>query len=158
MRDQVKNLETLQGSFSQTGMWNVKSKLFPRPSDPPMAKLDSHGNLITSQEALKQLYLDTYTQRLKHREIKDEFKEVFVLKRQLWNERLENVKTKISSKWKMMDIENIIKKMKKNLTSDPSNMINELLLPGVMGSDLKLGLLSLVYGIKKKYISLNLCN
>ena len=53
VRDQVKNLETLQGSFSQIGMWNVKSKLFPRPSDPPMAKLDSHGNLITSQEALK---------------------------------------------------------------------------------------------------------
>ena len=115
-----------------------------------MAKLDSHGNLITSQEALKQLYLDTYTQRLKHREMKEEFKEVFVLKTQLWNQRLENVKTNISSKWKMLDIENVIKKIKKNLTSDPNNMINELLLPGVMGLDLKLGLLSLVNGIKKE--------
>ena len=50
----------------------------------------------------------------------------------------------------MIDIESVIKKMKKNLTSDPNNMINELLLSGVMGSDLKLGLLSLVNGIKKE--------
>ena len=131
-------------------MWKVKSKLFPRPSDPPMAKKDPYGNIITSQEALKKLYLDTYIQRLEHREMKDEFKEIFQLKSQLWKERLKLVKTNISTDWKMEELDCVIKKMKRNLTCDPNGIINEIFFPNVMGSDLKLGLLSLVNGIKRE--------
>ena len=148
--DQLKILETTEGSFSQTGMWKVKSKLFPRPSDPPMAKKDFHGNIITSQEALKKLYLDTYIQRLEHREMKNDFNEIHQLKSQLWKERLKLVKTNISNDWKMEELDCVIKKLKRNLTCDPNGMIKEIFFPNVMGSDLKLGLLNLVNGIKRE--------
>ena len=61
---------TSDGNFSQIGMWKLKNQLIPKEMDPPMAKLDSYGNLITAPGALKNLYLETYVERLKHREIK----------------------------------------------------------------------------------------
>ena len=50
-------------------MWQLKNKLWPKPKDPPMAKCDRKGNLITASRALKELYIDHYVQRLAHREI-----------------------------------------------------------------------------------------
>ena len=52
-------------------MWKIKRKLFPDSSDPPIAKIDSHGNLITSIESLKNLYEEAYNykHRLRQREI-----------------------------------------------------------------------------------------
>ena len=41
-----------------------------------------------------------------------------------------------------------IKSLKKNQTRDPSGMINELLLPGVMGTDMKKAVLCLMNGVK----------
>ena len=64
VKDQIKNLETLDGNFSQLGMWKLKNKLIPRDLDPPMAKLDDKGNLISAPNALKTLYLEHYAKRL----------------------------------------------------------------------------------------------
>ena len=51
-------------------MWKLKSKLLPRPSDPPMAKKDAGGNLITAPLPLKKLYVETYRKRLEARPMK----------------------------------------------------------------------------------------
>ena len=56
---QISELNTSGGGFSQIGMWRVKNKLFPRPNDPPMAKRDTHGNIITAPSQLKSLYVET---------------------------------------------------------------------------------------------------
>ena len=58
--DQITCLDTLDGKFNQIGMWKVKKKICPRPKDPPTAKKDEFGNLITAPAALKNLYLQTY--------------------------------------------------------------------------------------------------
>ena len=44
VRDHLENMETLEGHFSQTGLW----KLSPPLTDPPMAKRDETGNNITA--------------------------------------------------------------------------------------------------------------
>ena len=75
-------------------MWKLKAKLLPRPRDPPMAKNDLHGNLITTKGALKKLYLDTYVYRLRNREMKSDFKDILELKTLLWSERLKSLKVK----------------------------------------------------------------
>ena len=85
--EHISNLQTLNGSFSNLGMWKLKSKLLPRPRDPPMAKKDAYGNLITSKGALKKLYLDTYVHRLRNREMKSEYSDILELKTALWGER-----------------------------------------------------------------------
>ena len=69
----IGNLEDAEGRFNPTGMWRLKNKLLPREYDPPMAKKDKFGNLITAPEALKSLYLETYQERLKHREIESAY-------------------------------------------------------------------------------------
>ena len=129
-------------------MWKVRSKLFPRKIDPPMAKKDVDGNLITGHEALKKLYINTYVQRLEHRKIKIEFKEIFELKNELWSERFEAIKTKISNPWTTKDLEEVTKTLKNNQTRDPNGMINEIFKKNVMGQDLQLAVIELMNGIK----------
>ena len=79
--------------------------MLTQAGDPPTAKRDKYGNLITAQGPLKDLYLQTYVQRLENRKMKDEFQEIFTLKTQLWNERLQLAKTRISGKWTISDIQ-----------------------------------------------------
>ena len=120
-------------------MWKLKSKLFPKPPNPPMAKIDKYGNLITEQGPPKKLYLETYVERLKHRQINEEFKDIFDLKSLLWNMRLDKIKTVKTRKWTPSDLDKVIKTLKKNQSTDPNNMINEIFLPAAMGSNLKGG-------------------
>ena len=72
--DLVQSL-SVEGKFSQIGMWKLKSKLIPQGKDPPMGKYDEHGNLVTAPEALKALYLNHYKKRLRHRKIKAQYLE-----------------------------------------------------------------------------------
>ena len=67
VREQVKEIETLDGKFSQNGMWKVNSRLFPRPRDPAMAKKDKFGNLVTSEVPLRD-----YIFRLRFKDLKIE--------------------------------------------------------------------------------------
>ena len=53
--EQLSCLDTLDGKFSQIGMWKIKKRICPRPKDPPTAKKDEFGNLITAPTALKNL-------------------------------------------------------------------------------------------------------
>ena len=57
-----------------------------------MAKKDGNGNLVTSPEPLKTLYLKTYQTRLQNREMKNELLDVFFLKEELWSSRMEELK------------------------------------------------------------------
>ena len=113
-------------------------------STPPIAKKDKYGNVITNQGALKDLYLETYTERLKHRQIKEESEDIFKLKSLLWKKRLSILKTVETRPWTPNDLGKLIKKLKRNLSIDPNNMINEKNLPAAMGSNLKSGLLKLI--------------
>ena len=81
--EQVEKLDSLCGNFSQIGMWKVKRKLFPRGGEPPAAKKDGFGNLITAPRALKALYVNTYKSRLEHRKIQERFEDIRKLKSEL---------------------------------------------------------------------------
>ena len=80
MKEQIGTFLSSEGKFSQTGMWRVKSKLLPRNIDPPTAKMDEKGNLITAAAPLKELYSRTYVKRLRPRPIKVDYQEIPELK------------------------------------------------------------------------------
>ena len=124
----------------------------PRQIDPPMAKKDSSGNLITGPEALKKLYIKTYVDRLKHEEMKTDFQEIYELKTLLWSERLKSIKLNKSKGSSLSNINKVSKNLKNNQTRDPNGMINELLKPNIMGQDLKEAVLCLMNGIKQNII------
>ena len=47
------------GQFlNQIGFWKLKRKMCLNQKKPPTAKRDANGNLISSNEGLKNLYLD----------------------------------------------------------------------------------------------------
>ena len=148
IKEQAKQIETLDGKFSQIGFWKIKKKLCPQSMDPPMAKLDEKGMLITSPNLLKSLYLRTYKHRLRQREMKTDYSEIFVLKTELWNSRMKELIENKSEPWEMENLMKVLKSLKNNKSMDPNGMINEIFKPGVIGEDLKEGLLSLFNGIK----------
>ena len=116
-----------------------------------MAKSDKNFSLITAPNLLRQLYLDTYTDRLRSREIKPELKELYDLKCHLWKLRFEALKANQSRPWSMQDLDKVLKKLKTNKTRDPHGLINEIFKPGVIGLDLKLAILNLFSGIKLEF-------
>ena len=68
--------------------------------------------------------------------MKKEYQEIFTLKTLLWKLRLDTVKKKISQNWTISDVDKVIKTLKRNQTTDPNGMINEVVLPDSMGSNL----------------------
>ena len=109
--------------------------------DPQMAKLNSHGNLITSRDALKNLYLQTYANRLKHREMDAKLMDVFFLKMKLWESRLHSLRHKKTANWTPKSLDKVLSQLKNNISRDPHGMVNELFKKGVAGKDLNNALL-----------------
>ena len=123
-----------------------------------MAKRDKNGNLITSPNLLKKLYLDTYKERLKSREMKPELLDLYFLKSELWDLRLEQLEQTKTRPWAVEDLDRVLKDLKRNKTRDPHGLVNEVFKPGVLGEDLKLGMLSLFNCIKQEQNCQNSCN
>ena len=71
---------------NQTRTWKWRKKLCPKDTfDPPAAKKDSEGNLITSRKSLETLYLNTYAERMKPNDVAEGFEDPWRM------EELENV-------------------------------------------------------------------
>ena len=146
--DQLSNITLGQGVFSQTGFWKIKSKICPKDTDPPLAKRDEHGNLITSPGNLKQLYLETYTHRLRHRSMVSNHSDIFILKSELWKRRFGYLKEKVTNPWSPSQFEKAIKSLKNNQARDPMGIINELFKTGLAGEQLKISTLNLMNQVK----------
>ena len=107
--------------------WKLKKKLYPDEKDSPTAKLDEQGNLITTTESLKNLYLKTYKSRLKKEIRHPQHQELFHMKEELWNLRYEKLKTVKTKDLDAKEIKRAIDSLKNNKTRDPNGMINETL-------------------------------
>ena len=144
----IHSAENEDGNFSQLKLWKLKQKLCPKPHDPPMAKKDDKGNLITSPELLKNLYLKTYQDRLRSREMKIELSDIFFLKEELWASRLIELRNQTTPPWTKKQLKKALNSLKKNKTADPNGLINEIFMEGCAGEDLENALLALLNGIK----------
>ena len=136
------------GKFSQTGLWKLKNKLCPKPSDPPMAKKDTLGNLVTEPNQLKELYISHYKHRLRHRKIEADFEDLFKMKNDLWKYRLDILRRRTTEPWKISALDRVLKSLKNNQSRDPMGMISEIFKPGVMGDGMKWSILDMMNNIK----------
>ena len=103
MEENTIDLKDTEGRFSQLSMWKLKSKFISQQNDPPMAKRNSSGSLITSPHLLKELYLETYRERLKRREIKPELRDLSDFKLELWKFVLEDMNRNKTKDWTESD-------------------------------------------------------
>ena len=147
VRDHLNSLK-INGTFSQLRLWKVRQKVCPRPADPPMAKKDTNGNLVTAPKQLKKLYSDTYKHRLRNRVMKEDLIDIYFLKKDLWASRLIELEKNKTDGWNLQELRLSLKSLKTNKTTDPNDMINELFKDGCLGNDLEQALLLLFNGIK----------
>ena len=124
VNEQISQLSSTDGNFNHVGLWKVKKKLLPRPQDPPMAKRDAGGNLVSAPLPLKKLYIETYKSRLEHRKIKAEYNDIYELKTLLWSLRYHEVKQVKSSQWEMSNLQKTIKGLKTNQSIDPIGLVS----------------------------------
>ena len=155
IKEVVDSLKALGGEKHSLGgkgrkqMWNLlKNKCPKRSSSVPVGKKDKRGNLITNHEGLKQLYLQTYTHRLRNRPIKSEFEEIKDLKDELFDMRLKISEGRKTKLWVMKDLEKVLKGLKREKARDPHGWSNVIFKEDVAGKNLKLSMLRLFNKIK----------
>ena len=152
IKEQVGHLVDNTDNLNSIKMWNLKKKLCPLKSEQPVAKKNFSGELVTQPTKLKELYENTYKNRLSHRVMKPELVEMYNLKMNLFKMRLEvsrNVKTE---KWTPENLLNVLKALKKNKSADPNGLIYELFRPEIIGSDLFKSLLMLCNNVKEQLL------
>ena len=155
VNEYIRSIETESGGFSQLGMWKLKSKLCPRSHDPPTAKLDRNGKLVTNPQKLLDLYVETYSDRLSHKRIKAEYKDIFLLKNHLWQLRAEQCSGVKTEQWTRKDLNTVLKSLKNNKSRGPLGMVSEIFKPGVIGEKLELSILALMNSIKNEKVAPN---
>ena len=134
---------------SQPKTWKLKKRLAPKNTiDPPAAKKDKFGNLVTDKDGLEALYLETYIDRLKPNKIADGLEELKDLKEYLFKLRLKYASQVISEEWSIDDLEKVLKSLKSGKARDPHGHIYEIY--KYAGRDLKVSLLKLFNLIKRK--------
>jgi hypothetical protein len=149
--DYLKELNDPLEGFNIAKTWGLKKKLSPKNTpDPPMAKKDGQGNLVTDKAGLKELYLKTYMDRLKPNQIKPGLETLEEMKEYLFKLRFDICKERKSEKWTMKDLENVFKSLKSNKARDAHGHTYELYKYG--GRDLKLSLLKLLNLVKEKQV------
>ena len=137
--------------FNIANTWSLKKKLAPKNTiDPPMAKKDAKGKLVTDKAELEKLYLETYMERLKANTMVEGLENLEEMKEFLYQMRLELCKGRKSRKWNIEDLEKVFKCLKNNKARDAHGHTYELYKNG--GSDLKSSLLKLVNLVKEKQI------
>ena len=114
IREVCENIETEEHRLNQAGFWKIKKKLCPSQSDPPTAKTDSCGNLITSPESLKKLYLEIYKLRLAHRDMIPELTDIYDLKMKLWASLMQELRKLKSPPWTLAVLNNTLACLKNN--------------------------------------------
>ena len=140
------------GTCNTNGMWKQKKKLFPsKRKISILAKKNEKGKLITHPAELKELYLKTFVNRLRHRRIKPGFENLRFLKEYLCGRRLELTAARKSPKITRKKFDIVLKQLKNNKARDPHGLINELFKFDVIGNDLKESLFLMCRRIKDTF-------
>ena len=115
--EQVSGMSDTASNLSRIKMWKVKQNICPKfEVNIPVAKMDESGNLISNQDELKKLYVNTYQYRLRHREMTPTFSYLKNLKDNLFEERLALSKLRKTSSWTEENLLYVLKSLKlKNL-------------------------------------------
>ena len=149
--EQVSGMADTSGNLSRLKMWKVKQKICPKfEMNVPVAKKDNYGNIICNKNELKNLYVNVYQDRLRHRSISANYEQLKDNKEYLFSLRLKLSKTRKTEKWTNDDLMKVMKQLKTKKATDPVGLVSELFKPGVAGLDLVESTLSLCNMMKEE--------
>ena len=99
VENHFKDLSNIDGMFCNNKLWDVRKKIGIRAFEPAMAKKDKKGNLVATTHRLKELYMETYKDRLSYNPISKGLEDIKEWKEKLCEERIKfarNNKTEIT--------------------------------------------------------------
>ena len=161
LKEELAKMKTGDEKFQSKQLWKLRKKLCPRTVDPPSAMNDKHGNLLTSDDAIKDRALEAYKERLSKNQMHDNLKEFEKDTDTLCEIRLNISKNNTTDDWTMEDLKVALKQLKDNKSRDPEGFSNELFKESVAGEDLLTAILKLMNLIKTSQsypIILEKCN
>ena len=102
------------GSVRVSEMWKLKKELWPKTKESiPTGKINHQGKLVTSPEDIKALLTKEYEERLRPRPVHPDFEGIFKIKEESFQVKLAEAKANSSPEWNMADLEEVLKKIKK---------------------------------------------
>ena len=150
LEDFIGDFDTGLEGFNQMKTWALKKRLAPKSvMEPPAAKKDANGTLITDINKLEKLYLE----HTKLHWLQTKYLKILVdlsLKEYLFSLRLWLAKQKMSSDWTLNNLENVLKSLKNDKARDAHGHIYELY--KFAGYDLKFSMLRMFNMMKRKQI------
>ena len=96
------------------------------------------------------MYLETYTDRLRHRTIKPVYSQLKHLKENLFDLRLKTAKLRKTESWSSNDLLKVTSNLKSKKAADPMGLLFEIFRPEAAGTDLFQSLLQLCNLVKEK--------
>ena len=150
-----------QDKLNLQSFWKLRKEMCPKANNPPSVMLDRHGNVLTSNKAIKERAVEAYTERLKGNKMKEHLKQKEDEINDLCEQRLKLTKLSKSSPWTMTDLEEAFKDLDRDKARDALGQANELFKEDTAGSDFKLAILKLMNMIKERLQypkSMELCN
>ena len=151
LREHLNIITDNDGRVSTAGAWKLRRKILRKPPEQLTSKMDKNGDLVTNPEKIKKIYLEAYTDRLKHREMLPELQNLQIIREQLFQQRLEQAKLNKSPPWTMDQLEAALSKLKNGKATDPMGLVNELFMLENIGTDLKESLLMLLNKVKDQF-------
>ena len=96
------------------------------------------------------MYVRVYKDRLRHRTVRPEYRQMKEHKEYLFNLRFKLSKLRRSAEWGQSHIMKVFKNLKVNKATDPVGLVSELFRPGVAGTDVVSSVLTLCNMIKEE--------
>ena len=154
MKRITENVKLLKNNRNgNESIWNLKKKVFPSKNKTvPVAKRNLSNQLITNPKELKKVYAKHFQHRMRSIPILEQHKEYDEEVNKKFNAALEISKDVLMPDWKDVDLEKVLKSLKKSQSQDILEMVNELFMPNIIGKDLKDSLLLLFNGIKNNLL------
>ena len=137
-----------KGVVDAKQMWKLRKKLCPKSRDPPTSILDKHGNLLTSDEAIKNRAIEVFTERLDNNVMKPHLKDPEQDTNDLCEINLKLSKNNKTEPWTMNDLDDALKNLDNEKSRDADGFVNTLF--KVAGGYLRLAVLKLMNMMKER--------
>jgi hypothetical protein len=140
------------GNMNNLKMWKLKRKVCPKNTDKPSAKINKKGEFVTNKVKLKELYVETYKERLSHRDVHPGYEVMSDIKMYLFRLRYEVTRRIKSPDWTKEEMLKVLKSLKSDKSTDHFGLIYEIFKPDVINDDMFNSLLTLCNKVKSQLL------
>ena len=130
-------------------MWLLLKKIWPKHNSLATAKKNHLGKIISNPKKLKSLLLKEYRERLRSRPVKNEMKDIMIMKQKILNSKMKLASCNKTPDWTIKDLNIALRNLKNNKSRDFEGLSNEIFKNNIIGSDLKSSLLIMFNNLKR---------